>query len=71
MLCTRHNLSFFILGKRFTRLALPQIKFHTPPGAAAPSGAGPPHYQGFIITDAPHSVGLLWTRDQPDAETYT
>jgi hypothetical protein len=22
-------------------------------------------------SDTPHSVGLLWTSDQPDAETYT
>ena len=32
--------------------------------------------QGFIIeasrshSDTPHSVGLLWTSDQPDTETY-
>jgi hypothetical protein len=34
--------------------------------------------QGILIiedsqshSDTPHSVGLLWTRDQPDAETST
>jgi len=34
--------------------------------------------QGLLITeasrshsDAPHSVGLLWTNDQPEAETCT
>jgi len=34
--------------------------------------------QGFLIiqasrshSDTPHSVGLLWTSDQPDAETST
>jgi hypothetical protein len=26
---------------------------------------------GFTITDTLHSVGLLWTSDQPDAETTT
>jgi len=38
-----------------------------------PSGPGPPHSRGFWIThnDAPQSVGLLWTGDQPDAETST
>ena len=37
------------------------IYFH---GATAPSGPWPPHYQGFTIA-------LLWTSDQPDAETST
>jgi hypothetical protein len=42
-------------------------------GATAPSGPGPPHYRGFTITQrhTPHSVGLLWTSDQPVAETST
>jgi hypothetical protein len=33
----------------------------------------PPHYRGSEIThkDAPQSVGLLWTNDQPVAETCT
>ena len=38
------------------------------------SGPGPPHYRGFTITfinDTPHSVGPLWTSDQPDAEIST
>ena len=42
-------------------------------GATALSGPGPPHYRGFTIThflDTPHSAGLLWTSDQPVAETY-
>ena len=39
--------------------------------ATAPSGPGPPYYRGLTITHTPHSVGLLWTSDQPDAETYT
>jgi hypothetical protein len=36
-------------------------------------GRGPPHSQGFWIThnDAPQSVVLLWTNDQPVAEAYT
>ena len=39
-----------------------------PPGAIVPSGPGPPH-RGFTITlKAPHSVGPLWTSDQPEAE---
>jgi hypothetical protein len=36
-----------------------------------PSGPGTPHCQGFMITDTAHSVGLLWTSDQPVAETST
>jgi hypothetical protein len=42
-------------------------------GATAPSGPGPRHSRGFSFThnDAPQSVRLLWTSDQPDAETCT
>ena len=42
-------------------------------GAKAPSGPGPPHSRGFLIThnDTPQSVGLLWTSDQLVAETST
>ena len=37
------------------------------------SGSRPPHNRGFMITnnDAPQSVGLLWTSDQPEVETST
>jgi hypothetical protein len=42
-------------------------------GGTVPSGPGPPHYRDFMITlrHTPHSVGLLWTNDQPNAETST
>jgi hypothetical protein len=42
-------------------------------GSSAPWGPRPPHFWGFTITllDTPHSVGLLWTSDQPLAETST
>ena len=42
-------------------------------GATAPSELGPTHSQGFCIThnDTLQSVGLLWTSDQPVAETST
>jgi hypothetical protein len=42
-------------------------------GSTAPWGPRPPHFWGFTITflDTPHSVGLLWTRDQLVAETST
>jgi hypothetical protein len=41
-------------------------------GTTAPSGPGPPHIRGFLIThDAPQSVGLLWTSDQLNAHTTT
>jgi hypothetical protein len=33
----------------------------------------PPHFSGYMIThkDTPQSAGLLWTSDQPVAETST
>jgi len=41
-----------------------------PQGATVTNGPGPPHYRGLLITsDTPQSVGILWTSDQPDAET--
>jgi hypothetical protein len=43
-------------------------------GWTAPGGPGPPRCRGCTITlglDTPHSVGLLWTSDQPDAKTCT
>jgi hypothetical protein len=43
-----------------------------------PMAQQPPVGQGLLIIEAsrshldtPHSVGLLWTSDQPDAETST
>jgi hypothetical protein len=40
--------------------------------ATAPSGPGPPDHWGFTITlNTPHSVRLLWTSDQPHADTST
>ena len=42
-------------------------------GTTTPSELGPPYYPGFTITlnQTPHSVGILWTSDQPDAEIST
>jgi len=42
-------------------------------GATDSYWPGPPHSRGFYIThnDAPQLVGLLWTCDQPVAETST
>jgi hypothetical protein len=42
-------------------------------GSAVQRGLWPPRSRGFVIThnDAPQSVGLLWTSDQPVAETST
>jgi hypothetical protein len=43
------------------------FKFHD---ATPPSGPGRPHYRGCTShNDAPRSVELLWTSDQPDTET--
>ena len=41
------------------------------PWRNTPSGPGSPYYRGLMITDTPHSIGLLWTSDQPDAQTST
>jgi hypothetical protein len=42
-------------------------------GSTAPRGPRPPHCSRLHdhTVDNPHSVGLLWTRDQPVAETST
>ena len=41
-------------------------------GVTAPSGPGPPRNRGFTITLRHNTLGgLLWTSDQPDAETST
>ena len=47
--------------------------FCSPPhGATAPSGPGPLIIDSWLShSDTPHSVGLLWTSDQPDTETST
>jgi len=39
--------------------------------ATAVVSVGSPDYQNFTITDTSHSVRLLWTSDQPLAETST
>jgi hypothetical protein len=58
------------LNQNFTQMRF-SFKFLFYYCATAPVG------QGLIIdnspshTDAPHSVGLLWTSDQPDEETST
>jgi hypothetical protein len=42
-------------------------------GATVHRGPRSPSYRSFMITcnDVPHSVGLLWAKDQPDADTCT
>ena len=44
------------------------LRDSTPP--PPPSGPWPPHFRGVppSHTDTPHSVRLLWTSDQPDAD---
>jgi hypothetical protein len=43
------------------------------PGSAAQPGLWPSRTRGSVIrhNDTPHSVGLIWTSDQPVAETST
>jgi hypothetical protein len=67
MVIKHRRLQLNSYGNRF----IEYIFFH---GATALSvGAGPPHYRSFtiILRHTPHSVGLLWTSDQADAETCT
>jgi hypothetical protein len=45
--------------------------FFSSRGATAPCGPRPAHYWGLGISNTPHSVGLLWTRDWSVAETST
>jgi hypothetical protein len=44
-----------------------------PNGSTAPWGPRPPHFSKLHdhFLDTPHSVGLLWTSDQPVGETST
>jgi hypothetical protein len=46
-------------------------KLHLFPRHNSPRGPRRPHWTGFTVTLRPHSVGLLWTSDQPIAETST
>jgi len=49
-------------------LSKDKLIFH---GATGLGGPWTPHCLGFTITDTPHSVELIWTSDQPVAETST
>jgi hypothetical protein len=56
-----------------TFLLTPPLLHH---GARAPSGPGSPHYLGFTISHThththTQSVGLIWTNDQPKAQSST
>ena len=56
-------------GKKDAEFKNTNYKAPPPNSVRAPSGPGPPHCRSFTITL--HSVRLLWTGDQPDAETST
>jgi hypothetical protein len=50
---------------------VPAFYIHFSHGVTTPSGPGT-HYRDFAITlRPPHSVGPLWTSDQPDTQTST
>ena len=54
-------------------LWLPFENLPSPPpshDATSRSGPGSPQYRGYAHSHSPRSVGLLWTSDQPDAETF-
>ena len=56
------------LNFNFIRNAAWLVSFYH--GATAPNGPGPPHIEASLShANTPQSVGILWTTDQPDAET--
>jgi hypothetical protein len=63
----------FLLFYPFLLLCLLLLLFIIFSGSAAQRGLWPHRSRGFVIThsDAPQSVGLLWTSDQLVAETFT
>ena len=62
----KHN----VIQHKQIKVTPPQnILFPMPP--TAPSVPEPPYYRGFAHSDTRHSVGVLWTSDQPKAETST
>jgi hypothetical protein len=61
----------YLLGAEISTVMYVYI-YITFSGSAAQCGLWPPRSRGFLIThNAPQSVGLLWTSDQPVAETST
>jgi hypothetical protein len=52
-----------------TAVCLAMLHMYLFYGATAPIGPEHSNFRGFTITDTLHSVGLLWTSDQPVAET--
>jgi hypothetical protein len=70
----RSYLCFITLVLKLLSLTLYQLNLTTviffPPRRNSLSRSRPPRYRGFTFT-LRHSVGLLWTNDQPDAETST
>jgi hypothetical protein len=63
---TRMNVEYFILGNIVTSYNF--FSRNSPQWARASSIT---KFLEHTHNDAPHSVGLLWTSDQPDAETST
>ena len=68
---------YFIVMKTFEKTML-KLFYNTfiffSYGSRAPRGARLPHFLRFrdhTLLDTPHSVELLWTSDQPVAETST
>jgi len=63
----------YILHAPLSGMRILFILSQQPPPLRPPSGPLLPHSRDFQIThnDAPHLVGLLWTGDQPVAETST
>jgi len=51
-------------------LLIPKVFFFH--GSTAPTGSRAPHFEiSRSYSDAPRSVGLLWTSDRPDSEIST
>ena len=76
--CSRHGNALTTLIKKIrnkepTRKSRHTLEYVLLSGIYNPYEFEPPHSRGFEIThkDAPQSAGLLWTSDQPVAETST
>jgi hypothetical protein len=72
-----NNVTLYVHCPSYLTLNLMVYKVITGPffpnSSTAPWGPRPPHFSTLHdhTLDTPHSVGLLWTRDQPIAETST
>jgi hypothetical protein len=68
----------YVENKIHIKIGYRKSSVKNPKGVIFPMGQQPPVGQGLLIieaslshSDTHHTLGLLWTSDQPDAETST